>query len=77
MSDRAYELGPREEECDLVMKGGITSGVVYPGAIRKIAEPLPVPQPRWRLGGRDRGRRRGSVRVPLEPGRAGGIRRAR
>ena len=37
MSDRAYELGPREEECDLVMKGGITSGVVYPSAIRKIA----------------------------------------
>jgi hypothetical protein len=37
VSDRAYELGPREEECDLVMKGGITSGVVYPSAIRKIA----------------------------------------
>ncbi len=27
-----------EKECDLVMKGGITSGVVYPGAIRKIAD---------------------------------------
>lgn len=25
-------------ECDLIMKGGITSGVVYPGAIAKIAE---------------------------------------
>jgi predicted acylesterase/phospholipase RssA len=37
VSERAYEHGPREEECDLVMKGGITSGVVYPSAIRKIA----------------------------------------
>ncbi len=27
-----------EKECDLVMKGGITSGVVYPGAITKIAK---------------------------------------
>lgn len=27
-----------DKECDLVMKGGITSGVVYPGAITKIAE---------------------------------------
>lgn len=26
-----------ERECDLVMKGGITSGVVYPGAIARIA----------------------------------------
>jgi hypothetical protein len=26
-----------KRECDLVMKGGITSGVVYPNAIRKIA----------------------------------------
>jgi predicted acylesterase/phospholipase RssA len=27
-----------ERECDLVMKGGITSGVVYPGAITKISK---------------------------------------
>jgi predicted acylesterase/phospholipase RssA len=26
------------EECDLVMKGGITSGVVYPHAVSKVAE---------------------------------------
>lgn len=26
------------ETCDLVMKGGITSGVVYPGAVLKLAE---------------------------------------
>jgi hypothetical protein len=33
----AVSTGLPEKECDLVMKGGITSGVVYPGAIRKIA----------------------------------------
>jgi predicted acylesterase/phospholipase RssA len=33
----AAATGRPEKECDLVMKGGITSGVVYPGAIRKIA----------------------------------------
>ena len=27
-----------ERECDLVMKGGITSGVVYPGAITRISQ---------------------------------------
>ncbi|HKY12630.1 MAG TPA: hypothetical protein VJL85_04740 [Gaiellaceae bacterium] len=27
-----------KKECDLVMKGGITSGVVYPGAITRIAK---------------------------------------
>ncbi len=26
------------EECDLVMKGGITSGVVYPYAVAKVAK---------------------------------------
>jgi hypothetical protein len=25
-------------ECDLVMRGGITSGIVYPRAIAKLAE---------------------------------------
>lgn len=29
---------PPERCCDLVMKGGITSGVVYPSAVREIAE---------------------------------------
>jgi predicted acylesterase/phospholipase RssA len=26
------------EPCDIIMKGGITSGVVYPGAVRKLSE---------------------------------------
>lgn len=36
MTETAEARAPKQE-CDLVMKGGITSGVVYPGAIRKIA----------------------------------------
>src|SRR5215218_10155893 len=36
MMERAEARVP-PPECDLVMKGGITSGVVYPSAIRKIA----------------------------------------
>lgn len=31
-------------DCDVVMKRGITSGVVYPGAVRSAREALPVPQ---------------------------------
>lgn len=27
----------RALECDLIMKGGVTSGLVYPGAIARIA----------------------------------------
>ena len=30
--------GPRAKECDLVMKGGVTSGVVYPYAILELAK---------------------------------------
>ena len=29
---------PEKLECDLVMRGGITSGIVYPRAIAKLAE---------------------------------------
>lgn len=29
---------PRTLECDLIMKGGVTSGLVYPGAIVRIAQ---------------------------------------
>ncbi|MBV9455553.1 MAG: patatin-like phospholipase family protein [Rubrobacter sp.] len=29
---------PQRGDCDLVMKGGITSGVVYPQAILKLAK---------------------------------------
>jgi hypothetical protein len=36
MADEAG-LAPEDRYCDLVMKGGITSGVVYPPAILKLA----------------------------------------
>jgi len=31
---------PEKLQCDLVMRGGITSGIVYPRAIAKLAETL-------------------------------------
>ena len=31
-------MGKPEKECDLVMKGGITSGVIYPGVINKLKD---------------------------------------
>jgi len=37
MSVRGRDVQLQERECDLVMKGGITSGVVYPRAITRIA----------------------------------------
>ena len=45
------------DECDIVMKGGVTSGIVYPYAILELARryrfcsvggtPLVPSQPRW------------------------------
>ena len=32
------EIAPVKLECDLVMRGGIASGLVYPHAIAKLAE---------------------------------------
>nr|WDS96478.1 hypothetical protein VW1_00050 [Enterobacter sp.] len=36
--DASERSGRYPQECDLVMKGGITSGVVYPLAIVEIAK---------------------------------------
>lgn len=38
MTEQAAPDSQPPRECDLVMKGGITSGVVYPNAIRRISE---------------------------------------
>src|SRR5262245_58101966 len=35
---KAYGTGEQLPECDLVMKGGITSGVVYPAAVIELAK---------------------------------------
>ena len=65
-----------EKECDLVMKGGITSGVVYPGAITRIARTSASGT--WAAPRRRDRRGRGSrMRVPAEPGRPGRVRRPR
>lgn len=57
-----------ELECDLIMKGGITSGVVYPGAIAEIAD-------RYRLrsiGGTSAGAIAAAAAAAMEFGRASG-----
>ncbi len=38
MADRVSRYGHAEEVCDIVLKGGITSGVVYPLALVALAE---------------------------------------
>ena len=41
-------------ECDLVMRGGITSGIVYPRAIAKLAETYNFRSHRRHVGRRHR-----------------------
>src|SRR2546430_17410471 len=38
MADQASRFGQPEKICDIVLKGGITSGVVYPLALVSLAE---------------------------------------
>src|SRR6266478_1271668 len=38
MADQASRFGKPEKSCDIVLKGGITSGVVYPLALVSLAE---------------------------------------
>jgi len=35
---RKFNLGPKAPVCDVVMKGGVTSGVVYPYAVLRLAQ---------------------------------------
>ncbi|HEY1192277.1 MAG TPA: hypothetical protein VGE74_31925 [Gemmata sp.] len=42
---------PKLAECDLVMKGGITSGVVYPAAVVELSKKFRF----WRIGGASAG----------------------
>ncbi|MDP9628890.1 UNVERIFIED_ORG: hypothetical protein J2W85_000938 [Ensifer adhaerens] len=37
MNDTTFGYAKPSEECDLIMKGGITSGVVFPRAITELA----------------------------------------
>jgi predicted acylesterase/phospholipase RssA len=55
-------------ECDIVMKGGITSGVVYPGVVGRLARRY-----RYRsIGGASAGAMAAAVTAAAEYGRAGG-----
>jgi predicted acylesterase/phospholipase RssA len=38
MTGQVQKQSAPTEECDIVMKGGITSGVVYPSAVRRLAD---------------------------------------
>ena len=57
LRERGTYLGDRLRECDVVMKGGITSGVLYPLAVCELATHVPDAQRRRHLGRRHRGRR--------------------
>jgi len=50
---------PADRFCDLVMKGGITSGVVYPRAIGMLSHHLPLQEHQRHLGRCDRRRGHG------------------
>src|SRR3954452_2097900 len=57
-----------EQQCDLVMKGGITSGVIYPAALVRLAETY-----RFRgLGGTSAGAIGAAVGAAAELGRERG-----
>lgn len=64
----SYHLPPGAPECDMVMKGGITSGVVYPRAVCRLAT-----QYRFRrLGGASAGAIAAVMAAAAERGRAFG-----
>ena len=73
---RAYDYSHPSRSCDMVMKGGITSGVVYPHAVCETARTLPLSERRRRVGRRDRSGRDGRGRARAR-GRHGRLRRAR
>ncbi|HEX8262943.1 MAG TPA: patatin-like phospholipase family protein [Allosphingosinicella sp.] len=56
-------------ECDLIMKGGITSGVVYPGAIAQIADGYRLRA----IGGTSAGAIAAAAAAAMEFGRASGL----
>ena len=63
------QAGTKPKECDIVMKGGITSGVVYPGAICEIAAAY-----RFRsIGGTSAGAIAAAATAAAEYGRQNGV----
>ena len=69
---RSYDYGAADRVADLVMKGGITSGVVYPHAVCEIARTYRLRN----LGGTSAGAIAAAVAAAAERGRAtGGFRK--
>jgi predicted acylesterase/phospholipase RssA len=61
--------GARLAECDIIMKGGITSGVVYPKAILRMSK-----QYRFRsIGGTSAGAIAAVITAAAEHNRNGGV----
>src|SRR3954464_3621615 len=69
MTDGRYDSA--KLECDLVMKGGITSGVVYPLAVCRVAEKYRL----CNIGGASAGAIAAVAAGAAEDGRATGNRR--
>ena len=63
----AYPLDP-ELDCDLIMKGGITSGVIYPGVVCRLARVYRLRS----VGGASAGAIAAAAAAAAEFGRAGG-----
>jgi len=65
---RQYDYSRPERECDIVMKGGITSGVVYPHAICELAQTYRLVN----VGGTSAGAIAAAAAGAAEAGRASG-----
>jgi len=64
-TEKSEFLGDKQEECDLVMKGGVTSGIVYPPIVLKLAKKY-----RFRsIGGTSAGAIAAAVTAAAEYGR--------
>ena len=65
---RHYDYAHPERECDIVMKGGITSGVVYPHAVCELSKTYRLVN----VGGTSAGAIAAAAAGAAEAGRASG-----
>src|SRR5258705_11773264 len=65
MADQGSRFGQPEKICDIVLKGGITSGVVYPLALVSLAEKYRFSN----IGGTSAGAMAAVAASPAEDGR--------
>jgi predicted acylesterase/phospholipase RssA len=64
MANQASRFGQPENICDIVLKGGITSGVVYPLALVSLAEKYRFSQ----IGGTSAGAIAAAGKMPVSIG---------